>query len=247
MDVKLKEEFAQRWKKYFGEAEMPIAMYYANEIPSRAQEPEASSNPHQCVVCLLNQVRAGSTLAFSRETVRCGGGKRYLGYVEDFDAYHAHIEKFLSETERYKPNTEIVRAFFKASVPEFHAPARYCVFSPWESLSSNDKPELLIFFATPDVMSGLFGLANYDRPDADGVVCPWGSGCSSIVLYPYLQLKSSDPRAVLGMFDPSARPCVHDDELTLTVPFPLFERMAAQMDDTFLTTGAWNKVRKRMK
>jgi len=31
MDIKFKEDFVVLWKKFFGEAELPIAFYYTNE------------------------------------------------------------------------------------------------------------------------------------------------------------------------------------------------------------------------
>jgi hypothetical protein len=270
MDIEFRDTFIEKWHAYFGDAELPIAMRYADEMPAGAQPPARTQGPHRCVVDALNQIRlaaasgagavagAGTTagaeaatescatIAFSRDTIRCGGGMRYLGYVDNFDAYQKHIEKFLVETEHYKDRPETVRAYFQSSVSEFRAPGRYCVFTRWDALTEDDNPELVIFFATPDELSGLVGLANYDRTDAHGVVCPWGSGCSSIVLFPYLERQSDDPHAVLGGFDPSARPCMGADELAFTVPFELFKHMVAQMDESFLTTEAWDRVRARM-
>ncbi len=69
----------------------------------------------------------------------------------------------------------------------------------------------MIFFAAADVLSGLFALANYDRSDANGVISPNGSGCSTIVNYPYWEVQSDTPRCVLGMFDVTARTQVPGD------------------------------------
>jgi hypothetical protein len=54
-----------------------------------------------------------------------------------------------------------------------------------------DDPEVVIFFAQPDVLSGLFTLANYDEADPNGVFAPFAAGCGSIVHYPYLEKDSS--------------------------------------------------------
>ncbi len=48
------------------------------------------------------------------------------------------------------------------------------------------------------------------------------------------------------MFDVSARPCVPAGTLSFTAPLPLFERMVANMDERFLITESWDKVRKRI-
>lgn len=84
-------------------------------------------------------------------------------------------------------------------------------FKRWDRLDEADDPAVVIFFAPPGVLSGLFTLANFDEVDPQAVIAPFGSGCSSIVYHPYRELDSDRPRAVLGMFDVSARPCVLED------------------------------------
>jgi len=50
-----------------------------------------------------------------------------------------------------------------------------------------EEPDIVIFFACPDVLSGLFTLANFEETEPNVVFTPWGSGCSSIVAYPFLR------------------------------------------------------------
>jgi len=54
------------------------------------------------------------------------------------------------------------------------------------------------------------------------------------------------PRAGIGMFDPSARPCFPDDVLTFAVPMKRFERIIGYMEESFLITGTWTIVRNRI-
>ena len=96
------------------------------------------------------------------------------------------------------------------------------------------------------MLSGLFTLANFDRDDSGGVCAPFGSGCSSIVYYPLQERKAEKPGAILGMFDVSARPCVADDLLTFAVPLEKFSTMIDNMEESFLITESWAKVRKRI-
>ena len=114
-------------------------------------------------------------------------------------------------------------------------------------MEDGDKPLVAIFFAPPDVLSGLFTLANFDEPQPNGVIAPFCAGCASIVDSPYKELKSSEPRAVLGMFDVSARPCVPSSVLTFAVPWSKYVRMVDNMKESLLITKSWNKVRARMK
>jgi len=105
----------------------------------------------------------------------------------------------------------------------------------------------VVFFARPEVLSGLFTLANYDQSSPFGVICPMGSGCSSILLYPWLEQQKDEPKVVLGMFDPSARKCVTDDVLTMAFPMKRFEKIIGYMDESFLITPVWQTVLKKAK
>lgn len=101
-------------------------------------------------------------------------------------------------------------------------------------------------FLAPDVLAGLFTLANFDQTEPNGVFCPFSAGCGSIIQYPYLEKHSVRPRAVIGMFDISARPYVPRETLTFTVPMNKFISMIGNMEESFLITHSWDKVKKRI-
>lgn len=61
------------------------------------------------------------------------------------------------------------------------------------------------------------------------------------------QWNSERPRAVLGMFDPSARPCVPKDYLSFAVPMKKFVRMIDYMEESFLIKQTWKKVLKKIR
>jgi len=132
------------------------------------------------------------------------------------------------------------------SHPAFEAPGKYLVFKRLDQLAESEKPLAAIFFAAPDVLSGLFTLANYDRPDPHGVIAPMGAGCASIISYPYEETQAENPRCVLGMFDISARPHVLEGKLTFAMPMRRLEQMAHNMDESFLITKSWDQIRKRL-
>jgi len=73
-----------------------------------------------------------------------------------------------------------------------------------------------------------------------------GAGCASMIGYPLEQADMDKPRCVLGLFDVSARPQVGRDELTFTIPFKRFQQLVGYMDESFLVTGSWEKVRERI-
>lgn len=247
MDMKRKEDFQARWKKYFGEAELPVACWYTDD-ESAAQRAEPPKG-HRCFLADLSRVRGGTSLRFDVDAVGCGGGKRYLGFTKDV---MPDFEHFLScgipgvlEGERYKKSPELVREFEMRS-PTFTAPARHIVFKRWDMLGGDDLPAVVIFLAPPDVLSGLFTLANFDEADLNAVYCPFCAGCGSIVKYAFLEKESLHPRAVLGMFDVSARPFVPASTLSFAVPMNKFTAMIENMEESFLVTKSWEAVQGRM-
>ena len=247
MDMTLKEHFRERWESYFDGAELPITFYYTDqEGCAKLVKP---SLRHQCFVGALAKVRKGQSLCFNTKSVGCFGGKRYLGFTKRI---MPNFEYFLScgipgevDGERYKKSPEMVEEVMN-NLPQFKAPERFIVFKRWDMLEESDEPAVAIFFTKADVLSGLFTLANYDEVEQNGVIAPFGAGCSTIVMYPYLERDADRPRAVLGMFDVSARPFVPKEMLTLAVPMNKFERMIENMEESFLITPAWAKVRKRI-
>jgi hypothetical protein len=60
------------------------------------------------------------------------------------------------------------------------------------------------------------------------------------------EAKSPQPRGVLGLFDPSARPCVAADELSFSAPLALWEEMLGNAEESFLRTKTWETVRRRI-
>lgn len=248
MQAEFKDKFFKRWQKYFPGAELPLAFFYTNDGEAAPRHPKPRD--WRCVICDLARVRKGKSALFDLDVIGCGGGQRYFGFTTQL---REHFEYFLScglpgkvEGERYKKTPELVKKSME-NQPPFAAPGKYIVFKRWDRLDEDDEPLGVIFFATPDVLSGLFTLASFDEWRRDGIIAPFGAGCSTIVYYPYIENQSDHPRAVLGMFDVSARPCVQGTDLTFSVPWKKFVSMVENMDESFLTGHSWGKVKNRIK
>jgi hypothetical protein len=247
MNATISELFIPRWKKYFAGADLPIGYFYTDQV--QEEDLKETINLDRCLIGNLKRVQDGYSFVYDAQSPGCSGGKRYSGFSKSL---HPKFEYFLScgipgelEGERYKKSPQLVVEYLKTH-PPFEAPGKYLVFKRLDKLTTEEKPLAVIFLATPDVLSGLFTLANYDRADPYGVICPMGSGCSSIINYPYEEALSENPRCILGMFDVSARPCVPEARLTFSVPMQRFEQMALNMDESFLITKSWDLVRKRL-
>ena len=247
METEVRKLFIQLWKKYFNSPELPITFYYTDN-PEKA-EIVGPSKGWSCIICQLKKVREGKSLAFNRESVGCGGGKRFLGFTETI---RPGFEYFLScgienkmEGERYMRTPELVRELTK-NQKKLDIKEKYIVFKRWDKLEESDNPDIAVFFATPDILSGLFTLANFDQSEPNGTFTPFGSGCGSTIYYPLLEKDSGRPRAIIGLFDPSARPCVEPGVLTFSVPMVKLLKMISYMNESFLITGSWEKVRQRI-
>jgi len=247
MESQLKERFLKLWKKYFNNTALPVIFYYTDKAgdAERVKPPQ----DHRCVIADIARVRNGKSIYFDSTSPGCFGGRKYLGFAQTF---MPNFEYLLSygipgelEGERYKKSPEIVKKVMK-QMPQFVAPDRFIVFKRWDKIEERDNPAVVIFFATPDVLSGLFTLANFDEVEQGGVFAPFAAGCATIVTYPYLENMSQRPRCVLGMFDVSARPCVQPGLLSFAIPMTKFIRMVDNMDESFLITQSWTKVRKRI-
>jgi hypothetical protein len=247
MDAAFSELFIPLWQKYFTGADLPIGYFYTDQ--AREEDLKETINLDRCLIGNLKRVQEGYSFVYASNSPGCSGGKRYSGFSKTL---RPNFEYFLScgipgeiEGERYKKTPQLVEAYLQ-NHPPFEAPGKYLVFKCLDKLTEEERPLAVIFFATPDVLSGLFTLANYDRADPYGVICPMGSGCASIINYPYEEAKSETPRCILGMFDVSARPCVSEQKLTFTIPMQRLEQMVANMEESFLITKSWECVKKRL-
>jgi len=247
MDTGIRDRFITQWLTSCPGAELPITFEVGEDrgTAGKAKTPAG----WRCFVCDLARVRKGSSLVFDRTSITCSGGLFYLGYDtqrnENFRYFLSSGKPDVVEGERYKKTPEIVDEVTATHV-SMPVEGKTYTFKRWDMLTAEDNPDVVIFFARPEVLSALFTLASFDQSDPDGVICPFGSGCSSIIHYPRLEQKREIPRAVLGMFDPSARPCVPVDMLTFAIPMKKFEKMIENMDESFLITKTWEKQKAKI-
>jgi hypothetical protein len=247
MDITLRDQFTALWQRFFPCSELPLALEFREGSGTARNVPPPDG--WRCVICQVGQARNGTPLAFDGSSVTCRGGLMYTGYSSErpqgFRFFLSTGREGVVEGERYKQTPEIVDAWEKL-IPPFSSHGKKLVFTRWDKLTGEDNPAAVIFFARAEVMSGLFTLANFDRSDPHGVICPMGAGCSSIVYYPWLEQQKDDPKVILGMFDPSARKCVPLDIMTMAFPMKRFVKVIGYMEESFLTTKTWESVKKKI-
>lgn len=245
MNLEKRDKFSQLWAQYFNNAELPITFQYSDS-PMEVPVMEAPES-HRCVIAQLLKVRRGESICMQSHSVTCVGGKRYLMFTDSmpprFECYISHYPD--GKGERYKRFPEQVTAFWD-QLPQLPTKGDHLIFKRWDHLNEQDEPDAVIFFATPDVISGLFTLACFDSTAEDAVIAPFGAGCTSILYFPYREQINGKGRAVLGLMDPSARKRTKSDLFTFAVPATKFKEMIDQMEESFLITDTWTSIQKRM-
>ncbi|MEG1611646.1 MAG: hypothetical protein RR318_03430, partial [Alistipes sp.] len=69
----------------------------------------------------------------------------------------------------------------------------------------------------------------------------------SIFYMAYREQIEGTGRAIIGMFDPTARKCVKSNLLTFSLPCDKFVRMVNHMEQSFLATHSWEIIQRRIK
>ena len=247
--------FITNYREAFGpQAELPVAFWYSH----RQAAPTEKVNG--CLFKCMRWVRDGEVVSLDSETITCGGGKFYTGFTE----MPERVPGFVSLKERYKKTPEMVTDFIRETgVPRtdktylnFARIDRLTSFSglatcdggsSCDESASFDELEGILFFATPDMLSGLVTWACFDTNLPDAVAAPFGSGCCSVVTQAVLENQKQGKRTFLGFFDPSVRPYFEENLLSFTIPMCRFKEMYHTMRQSCLfDTHAWGKIKQRM-
>ena len=270
MAVKSVLEDTKTFLEHLGLGEEPFGVYYDDTLPekafgpkpgvpmSRELEDEGKVNIQEvfktfsCVMGNIWLARKKHCAAFiSPEEYGCPGGAFYCSMMKPNLRFIEHyVTTGFSGTpihgERYLPSPESMRKFL-AKVDPREAPAKFCIFKPLSLFTDSEEPEFVIFFARPEVLSGLFTHTVFTTGDAECVASPFGAGCTNIVAWPLYYKEQGMEKAIIGGFDPSARKFMKTDELTFTVPWSLYRKMLANLPDSmFNVDGAWRDVSKKV-
>lgn len=248
--------------------EEPMGIFYTDEKPGGGFSPKPGDLPTRekeigneiewervfgdfsCVIGHIWRARKKRTAAyFSASRFGCPGGAFWLGYMKpQTDTIIHYVSTGIPERmhgELYCDSPEALRRIFDEIDP-VPAPKRYCVVKPVGLFAADEEPELVAFFARPEVLSGLHQLAAFVTNNPEVVASPWGAACTGLITWPMKYLAQGQQRAVLGGWDPSARKFFKTDELSFTVSHTMFIQMLERFDESFLTTKTWRTVRKKI-
>ena len=251
-----------------GYQEPPMAFFYTDKEPEGGFTPKPGDLPtlekeragqvdweqvygnFSCAIGHVWRARKKHTQAwFSAQNFGCVGVGFYLGYMKpqtDFVcAYVSSGIPGVMEGEHYVSDPQTCRRIFEEMDPPLAA-GPYCVFKPLDLLEPGETPELVMFFARPEVITGLHSLATYVTGDFNAVTTPFGAGCTSVVSFPRQHALAGERKAVLGGWDPSCRMYYKTDELSFSMPWALFQDLLAKWRDSFLKTNTWKVCQKKI-
>ncbi len=269
MSVQSILEDTKTFLEHLGLDEEPFGVYYDDALPEKAFGPktgipisreleeqgkidmQAMFKKFSCVMGNIWLARKKRRAAYiSTEEYGCPGGVFYCSMMKPYLRFIEHyvttgFEGTPIHGERYLPSPEAMRNFLEKVDPR-KAPAKYCIFKPLSSFSDGEEPEFVIFFARPEVLTGLFVQTTFTTGEVDSVVSPFGAGCTNIIAWPLFYKEQGMEKAVLGGFDPSARKYMKTDELTFTVPLSLYQKMLKALPESmFNVNETWAGVRKK--
>jgi uncharacterized protein (DUF169 family) len=233
----------------------PVAVLLSNDKPANATQ--FKQGRMGCVAAMLLTAAKGRVGVFDRKTFGCPGGGVGLGFGNCYEGFP--IERLLStggkavlaggqtydmhEGERFHASPEVTKRWVQA-LPFHEVPTEYIVCKPLDQAAQNEQVSLVLMFVNPDQLSALVTLAGFRTGAIHTAVSPWGAACQSI-LYAWSEAQKDSPCGVIGFFDISQRNKVDREMLSFTVPHRKFLEMEADVDDSFLRTEPWRKLRDR--
>jgi hypothetical protein len=227
--------------------EPPLAVFYTDERPAEGFTP--CDERQACIFAHLRRLRKhGGSAFFDAEHTSCGGAGFFLGFREPWPGQPYFVSTGIPgqmEGERYIKTPELAMRFQEETKP-LPATGKYCVFKRLPDLAEGEQAEVVIFFAPPDVLSGLMGLTSFASENFEAVRAPMSSGCGAAVSWARREALSDNPKAILGGFDPSVRPFLDPDTLLLSMPAKLLQAILRDAPDSFLIAHAWGLLRKRV-
>jgi uncharacterized protein (DUF169 family) len=245
----------------------PVAVQWSDSRPEGALQ--FKEGKWGCVMFLLCNAAKGKPAAADRKTFGCIGGGVGLGFGDMYQQFPGGIAQYLStgnpefcatemgkqiaqampeleEGERYFKDVPDAQEFIGA-LPIVDVPQQYAVFRPLDIVGAEEHPDTIVFLVNADQLSAMIVLANYGRSGGENVAAPFAAGCHQIGILPLAEGKKSNPRAILGLTDISARKntmgMIGHDYLSFAMPFEMFKEMETNTAGSFLERAQWDKVK----
>lgn len=226
---------------------IPVAIYRAEKMPEDASVPTA-----HCSIppLLVNCARTGQKWSADKEHLFCHGATSGFGFGGMGNRQRSAWKiSYIPEEHKCEmshggkgefKNPEIAMVHLDA-IKDYGDGSDAIVFQSLDDAIAENRPiEVVVFLADPTRISALSLLAGYSKTTpGPAVVMPYGHACQQIYALPRAEGESDDPHAVLGMTDLYARRYVPSDIMSFAVPYKLFQKMDAEVEESFLGKDKW--------
>lgn len=210
-----------------------------------------------CTLALLQKVMDGESVLVTADNVGCGGAKAGFGLCDGLPDTPGGIGYFLSygrgegypPGERIKRNPDLGEQLLLNQPQDVMAGHNALKLEALVSADGSDIEDfdLVTFLTTPDQLSALIHIFNFDKVAYDTVIVPMTSGCASVFRIPFAESeKGSNARAVIGNVDIFSRVHFPADTFFFTISAECFKAMLADSDESILVSPIWKAMRKRI-
>lgn len=181
----------------------------------------------------------GKTLLLTAENCGCLGAGRALCGLEP--RAREDFLKFLVDGEGLKASRDLMGAWVDTT-PVYRRTHPNVLIGPLRP-SQDEYLRTVTFYANPDQLSALCIGAQYDSAPSDPppVLAPFGAGCMQMIC-PFRDL--SVAQAAIGATDIAMRPHLGADLLAFSMTKPMFARLCALDERSFLYKPFWKNLQR---
>lgn len=234
-------DIASRFDRYAKFRYKPLGVYFSDTLPE-GKIRYGTNIFNRCFPRMAFFAAAKGKASVIDETHGCPGGLWWSGFskypprgLTVFLSTGGRWDCFGGRGEHLKKNAARAAHVIKYPGPvKRPAGSKYIVFQRLREIPDAQKIEFVLFFANPDGMGTLINLLHFNRDENSFVRSPGGSGCQSMLNFPFLMKQEPEPDAVMGYWDPVARRHLPRHLLCLAARRWLVEDIARDIDETFL-------------
>jgi len=214
-----------------------IGVYDAPDPMPFAPLVAPKSGTRACVFAFFQAWRAGQTLHLTRDNTACGGASHWLWNTPTRS--RADFVKFLVDAEGLKADHALMQQWLDASHP-YQPTYEHLLIGPLRA-GQETYLKTITLYVNPDQLSLLLTGAQYNAAlgDPAPAIAPFGSGCSQLLpLFDDLGV----PQAIIGGTDIAMRQYLPPDVLAFTMTLPLWARLCALDERSFLYKPFWQRL-----
>ena len=220
----------------------PLFVYAADDIPNGAVH---ISKVDRCVAHSMFAIAKedGPVVYLGDEHLGgcCPGGQYWLGYIPypkglSFFISHGSPSYRNGAAEYLKRDPEITERSL-ANVGKLTPPGRFIVIAPYHKRVEGGRLLSVLCFGRAENVRNLIGLAEFGSDDTFRTcISPWGPACSSMITYASgMAERAPKGSLIVGPGDPTVNEWLPPDLMTLSIPIETAERMANDVEASFLT------------